>query len=237
MKQSYKTIGRMILILLILLIVGIAALFLTKWILTLRDPAQLAAFQDFISSLGIGGWLLLLLIQYIQIVIAFIPGGPIQIVSGLLFGPWGGIALFILGTLLSTATVFTLVKRYGDRVVRLFIKDKEWRKYRFLQDEKRLETLIVILFLIPGTPKDILTYLLALTTISCGRFMLLSTAARLPAAFTSVLAGSSIASGSWLHVVILFIVLSVISLGGLIVHRKLMAFYQKQQSREKDRRH
>lgn len=229
MKLS-KTI-KIILAIFLVLLLAAGTWFAARWVLTLRDPQNLADFQEFIHSLGFGGWLLLLAIQYIQIVIAFIPGGPVQIVAGALFGPLGGLATCVLGMLLATATVFTLVSRYGHRVVKLFVKDKELRQYKFLNDEKRLETLVVILFLIPGTPKDVLTYLFALTPIPLGRFLLLSIVARIPAALTSVLAGDSIAAGNWLHALIYFLIITAISLGGLLLHRKIMRFYHRKRGR------
>lgn len=202
-----------------------------RWVLTLRDPQNLADFQELVRSLGFGGWLLLLAIQYVQIVIAFIPGGPVQIVAGALFGPLGGLAICVLGMLLATATVFSLVGRYGHKVVHLFVKDKEIKQYKFLSDTERLEKLVVILFLIPGTPKDVLTYLFALTPIPLGRFLLLSIVARIPAALTSVLAGDSIAAGDWLRALIYFIIISAISLGGLVLHRRILRFYHKKRGR------
>lgn len=225
MNKNWRNTLKIAGIILCLLAAAIGTFFAARWVMTLRDPQKLADFQQLVSSLGFGGWLLLLAIQYVQIVIAFIPGGPIQIVAGALFGPIGGLATCVLGMLLATSTVFALVSRYGHRVIKLFLKEKEIKEYRFLKDAKRLESLVVILFLIPGTPKDVLTYLFALTPISLGRFMLLSTVARIPAALTSVLAGDSIINGEWLKAVIYFAVISVISLGGLVLHKKIKLRY------------
>lgn len=198
-----------------------------RWVMTLRDPDKLAAFQELVRSLGWGGWLLLLAIQYVQIVVAFIPGGPIQIVAGALFGPLGGLATCLLGTVLATATVFSLVSKFGHSIISLFVDKKDIANYKFLNDEKRAEFLVLLLFFIPGTPKDALTYLFALTPIALGRFMLLSTVARIPAMLTSVLAGNSIVNGQWLRALIYFSVTTLISLGGLLLHRKIMQRYHK----------
>lgn len=200
---------------------------LVIWGVRLSEPDVLAQFQVFIQSLGFGGGLLLFIVQYVQIVIAFIPGGPIQLVAGALFGLWGGIGICLGGMLLATATVFALVQRYGQRVIRLFLKEKDIRQYKFLQDEQRLEKLVFFLFLIPGAPKDVLTYLFALTPIPLTRFMLISTMARIPAAMTSVVVGDSVADGQWLRALVFFFILTAISLLGLLAQRKLMAFYHK----------
>lgn len=210
-----------------LVLLAAGAFFAARWVLTLRDPQKLADFQEYVTSLGFGGWLLLLAIQYVQIVVAVIPGGPVQIVAGALFGPLGGLATCLLGMVLATVTIFQMVGRYGPKVIRLFVKEKEARQYRFLNDEKRLESLVFLLFLIPGAPKDVLTYLFALTPIPLSRFLLLSITARIPAALTSVLAGNSIIEGQWLKALVYFSITTAISLGGLMLHRKIMDVYHR----------
>lgn len=201
------------------------------WMLSLRTPDRLAAFQDMVASLGIGGWLLLLLIQYVQIVVAFIPGGPIQIVSGALYGPWGGLLLCLCGTLLATVTIFALVGRFGHKIIRLFVDEQESAKYAFLHDAKKLEQLTLALYFIPGTPKDALTYLFALTPIRVGRFLLLSITARIPGMLTSVLAGNSIMNGDYWRAGAYFLAITLLSGCGLLLHRKISGIYKRKKER------
>lgn len=219
---SVKTLG---------LVIGGAALALFTaagvwWMLSLRTPDRLAAFEDLVASLGIGGWLLLLAIQYVQIVVAFIPGGPIQLVSGALYGPWGGMLLCLIGTALATVTIFPLVRRFGQRIIRLFVDDTESDRYAFLRDAKKLELLVLALYFIPGTPKDALTYLFALTPIPAGRFLLLSIMARVPGMLTSVLAGNSVMNGDYLSAGLFFVAITLLSIGGLLLHRKISDAYK-----------
>lgn len=230
MKEKRGGILKIAGVLFVIILSAVLTYFAICWVLSLRDPQKLADFRNFIDSLGFGGWLLLLAIQYIQIVIAFIPGGPIQIIAGGLFGPAIGLLTCILGMFLATATVFWLVNRYGPRIIKFFLKEKEIKQYSFLSDTRRIELLVVLLFLIPGTPKDALTYLFALTPIKMSRFMLLSTVARIPAALTSVLAGDSIVNGEWLKAVIYFAVITAISLGGLVLHRKILDVYKSRKN-------
>lgn len=189
--------------------------------MSLSEASKLEEFQSWVASLGLGGWLLLLVIQYIQIVIAFIPGGPIQIAAGALYGVWGGLTVCIGGTILATATVFYLVSRFGHSVISLFVEEKEISEYKFLKDEKKLERLVLFLFFIPGTPKDALTYLFSLTGMDMSRFMVLSTVARTPAMLTSLLAGGSIVKGNWLRAGIMFVIMTAISGLGYLLQRFL----------------
>lgn len=202
------------------------------WMLSLNSPDKLAAFQQSVEALGVGGWFVLLAIQYIQIVAAFIPGGPIQIVAGALYGPWGGLAVCLAGTVLAAASIFALVSRFGHKIISLFVDERDILQYRFLQDAKKLELLVIALFFIPGTPKDALTYLFALTPIPMGRFLLLSTCARVPAMLTSLFAGDSIVQGDWLRAAILFLCITCISALGLFLSGKIKRFYSKRHSRD-----
>lgn len=203
--------------------IGIAAtVAITFWMFSLRDPDTLQWFENIIKSLGIWGWFLLLGLQYIQIVLAFIPGGPIQIIAGALYGPIGGVAVCFLGTILATATIFYIVSRFGQRVVTLIVGNKHIKDYEFLQNDKKLKRLVLLLYFIPGTPKDALTYIFALTPIPMSQFLVISTLARLPAVLTSVLAGDSIINGEWLKVIFIFLILGAISFLGLLIHKKVM---------------
>ena len=184
---------------------------LTLWVMSLSDPAKLAAFQDRLSSIGIGGWLVLFAIQYLQIVIAVIPGGPIQLLAGAIFGLWGGLGICLGGAVAASITIFYLVGRYGQKAVAIFVKKSEIERFKFLQDENKLEKLAIILFFIPGLPKDALTYLFALTKMKMHRFIFVTTIARSPAVITSLAAGDSIASGDWGRAFSMFIALTVIT--------------------------
>lgn len=196
-------------------------------VLALQNPDYLEAFQNYIASLGIAGWLVLLVIQYLQIVIAFVPGGPIQMIAGALFGPLVGMLTCLLGIVAATATVFSLVKRFGRETLFYFVDEKDVVKYSFFSNPSGLERLVLLLFFIPGTPKDALTYLFALTPIPFRRFVFLSMLARMPAMLTSVLAGDSVVNGEWLKAGLLFLGISAVALGGFFLHQKVLQRYRK----------
>ena len=65
------------------------------------------------------------------------------------------------------------------------------------KNPKRVEWIMIILFLIPGTPKDLIVYIAALLPIDPFRFIAISTIARMPSIISSTLAGSTLANGNW----------------------------------------
>ena len=157
-------------------------------------------------------------IQVLQIVVAVIPGEVVQVIAGVMYGTWGGLALCVFGCVLASALVFVVVRKLGrDFVVRLFGESKI-NSMSFLNDSTKLETLVFILFLIPGLPKDLLTYVVPLTKIRLGKFLLLSNIARIPGMVASTIIGSSFADTNWALIIGVFAV--VIVVGGLSIWKR-----------------
>lgn len=96
-------------------------------------------------------------------IIAIVPGEPLEIGAGYAFGAVEGTLLCILGTTLSSVLIFLVVKKFGMRVVTLFVSEEKIRSFTFLQNTRRLNLIAFLLFFIPGTPKDVLTYVVGLT--------------------------------------------------------------------------
>ena len=63
-----------------------------------------------------------------------------------------------------------------------------------------------LLFLIPGTPKDLLVYIAALLPIKPLRFIIISTIARVPSIISSTLVGDNLIAGNWKVSIIVYIV-------------------------------
>lgn len=100
--------------------------------------------------------------QVIQIVVAFIPGGPIPMIGGAVFGMVPGILLSLAGSFLGTAIVYYLVQWIGRPLLNLFVKEEHLERFSFLKNRRKMERIVFLLFLCPGLPKDALTYIVCL---------------------------------------------------------------------------
>lgn len=105
-----------------------------------------------------------------------------------------------------------LCRRFGRPLVQRLVDEESIQKYAFLTDARKLDTLIFLMFLIPGTPKDTLNYLCPLTLISPVRFLVLSTFARIPSVISSTFAGANFAEGNLLASVIVLGITSAVGL-------------------------
>ena len=191
------------------------------FVLSLREAENQRKFTEFINSLGVFGVLAMLFIQILQIIVAIIPGEPIELLMGLMYGTWCGLFLTLLGILLGTTAVFFLVKRFGEPFAAKFVDTKSFDKMKFLNDPTRRDTLIFVLFLIPGTPKDVLTYFVPFTNIKFSRFLPLATLARIPSVVTSTLVGATVGDGKLWQSALIFAATGVIGLAGILINSRL----------------
>ena len=184
----------------------------------LSNPEYQQQFKSWVESIGVFGFLVMLLIQIAQIVIAFIPGEVVQVLGGAMYGTWGGLGLCLLGCIIASSVVFLVIRRLGkDFVVKLF-GEENLQRFDFLNNTEKLETIVFVLFLIPGMPKDVLTYIVPLSNISFKSFIVLSNLGRIPGLLASTLIGSSIAEANWPLIVAVFIVVGVV--GGLSIWKR-----------------
>lgn len=190
-------------------------------VMALTQPHTRELLQRQLESLGIGGWIAFLGIQVIQVVVAMIPGEPIEILAGILYGPLWGTLTCMLGIFIGSIIVYLLVRKLGMPIVSIFIDPEKFQNLRILQDERRFERIAFLLFFIPGTPKDLLTWAAGLIRIRPLRFFILSTIARLPSILTSTLAGTTLLSGDFSTTVLIFVATGCVSMVGLWVHKKL----------------
>lgn len=132
-----------------------------------------------------------------QIAVAVLPGEPVELAAGYLFGFWEGTAVCLAGSLVGTIAVTALVRLLGMRIVRAFFSAEQLDGVAWMRDSRRFELVMLIVFLIPGTPKDVLTYAAGLTTCPWWRIAAIATVGRIPSIVTSTLAAGFASSGNW----------------------------------------
>ncbi|MDE5737750.1 MAG: VTT domain-containing protein, partial [Oscillospiraceae bacterium] len=138
------------------------------------------------------------------------------------FGGVFGTIFTVIGTILGTLTVYELVKKFGRPLVHFFISEEKIKKFSVLEDEKRLAFWVFVLFLIPGIPKDLLTYIVPLTKLPGKQFLLLSALARFPALAASVIMGNNFMKGNYWHCVVIACIVIVITIFGFSIKNKIL---------------
>ena len=132
----------------------------------------------------------------------------------------GGI-LCVIGSVIGSALVFQFVRYFGIKLVEAFFSVEKIRSLKFLHNERKRNLLAFIIFLIPGTPKDLLSYFMGLTQMDLKTWLVISTIARTPAIFISTMSGDALGEKEYYMAIIVLIVLMIGSLAGAIYYRKI----------------
>ena len=180
-------------------------------------------FKEKLDSMGMGKFWVMFALQIAQILLVVLPGEPLEIMSGLCFGSVGG-AIFVLSTVaLTTSLIFLLVRKYGRGYVESFFSKEKLEKIensKFFRESKNVEMVLTILFIIPGTPKDLLVYLGGLLPIKPIRFILISTFARIPSIISSTIVGSSLLNGNIKSSILIYIITIILAFAIILIVNK-----------------
>lgn len=176
-------------------------------------------FREWVDRAGVWGRVAFVGMMAFQVVVAIIPGEPLEIGAGYAFGAIEGTVLCLVGALVGSVAVFLFVKKFGMRFVTLFISREKLDSIKFLKDEKRLHLVAYILFLIPGTPKDVMTYFVGLTPMKLSFWIFITLTARIPSVVTSTIGGDALGTQNYLFAIIVFIATGIISLLGVLIYR------------------
>lgn len=182
--------------------------------------------KGYTIRLGGWGWLFVIALNVIQIVIAILPGEPVELVSGVMYGWFWGLILAMTGCVIGESIVFWLVRKYGISFINRFVKTNV-QEQKIFQDNNRVEAVTFLLFLIPGTPKDVLTYVAGLSKIRMRTFILISVVARIPSIVTSTIVGDSFITGNYILSIWIFGVTAVLGIIGLCLKDRAMAWAEK----------
>lgn len=158
---------------------------------------------------GIWGLLTLFGLQFAQIFLIILPGEPIEILAGMCYGGLGGLIFVIASAFIISSVIFFMVRKLGKKFVYDFCDEEKVKKIensKIFKNPKKIEWIMIILFLIPGTPKDLLVYIAALLPIKPLRFILISTFARFPSVVSSTFAGDNLLEGNWQNSIIIYAV-------------------------------
>ena len=183
-----------------------------------RDPARLRAWVD---GLGWKSRIVYGAMVCFQVVVAIIPGEPLELAAGYAFGALEGTLICLAGIFAGSMIVFLLVRRFGIKLVRLFFSEEKIQSMRFLKNPRRLFIVTAVLMLVPGTPKDLLTYCAGLTPLPVTTWMLIASVGRIPSVITSTLGGHALSEGNYGFAAIVFGVTALLCGGGLWLYGRM----------------
>lgn len=208
-------------------LVALIGYYIVHFVVNIEDTDDLVqSLTAAIRDAGVWGVLICIGLQFIQIVVAFIPGEVVQAAIGLVYGTLLGGVITLLGALVSSVFIFYLVKLLGAPFVQDMLGKSEGGKaaavQRFFENTKQLNVTVFILYFIPGMPKDVFTYLVPLTSIRPSDFFVLSTIARAPAVFATTFVMSAMSRQDYLSAGIVAVVFGGLGLIGIVFNMQII---------------
>lgn len=155
-----------------------------------------------------------------QVIIAVIPAGPLEMAGAYIFKPIFGTLICDISMTLGSVMVYKFVKKYGHQFIELFVNPEEVSKLKFLKNKNKLGKILFIIFLIPGSPKDVITYGVGLTSIDIKTWALICFVGRLPSILLTMLSATMLGQKKYAMLIILVILISLSYLIGLKIYKK-----------------
>ena len=200
MKQKTKIkIFKIMLVVLIIAIITTSVIYLLPIFKSISTVDGKVAFKEKIENAGFIGMLMLFGLEFAQIFLIFIPGEPIEVLAGMCYGIAGGTIFITVSACIITTLIYLAVRKLGRKFVYSICNEEKVKKLensKLFKNPKKIEWIMIILFLIPGTPKDLLVYISALLPIKPIRMIIISTFARFPSVISSAIAGAYLLQGN-----------------------------------------
>ncbi len=182
--------------------------------------------KKFIFSYGIYSPIIYMLIQIIQVIFAPIPGGAIEFLGGYLFGVKLGFLYSMIGLVIGSWIAFMLGRIFERLALEKFVPENVRKKFDYLVGHEGV-ILSFLLFLIPGFPKDALCYILGLTPMHTGIFLIISTIGRIPGTLMACLQGGKAFDHQYKTMIILLSISFLIIIFFTIYHDQIHNMIKK----------
>lgn len=192
----------------------------------LADPAL---FRSWLNQFGLFDEVCFILIRAAQTVFKFIPAEPLEIGSGYAWGAFFGMVYCILGNMIGTLAVFSLTKRFGQKVLTFFVPANNRKNLAVWKNSQNTYALFFLIYLIPGTPKDGLTYIAGFMGLKPIPYMIMTAVARIPSVLSSTLCGATLAEEQYLTSLLIFVLTGLLAAVGAVIYR---SFTKKQTAAE-----
>ena len=209
-------------------IIGIVVAVMWPYIADVFAEGGVDRLVERVRNAGVGGVFILLGMQLLQIIVAFIPGEVVQLAAGLMYGPWLGTLVVLIGCIVSSAIVYKLVHVLGAPFVQSMVSTEHLEKFRKFEKSGKLDIVVFILFLIPAMPKDVFTYIVPLTDMKIGRFLLLTNTARIPGILASTFVAHGLSQGDVIGPVIIVAIVAVLALVAVVFRDRILNAFGKE---------
>jgi uncharacterized membrane protein YdjX (TVP38/TMEM64 family) len=184
------------------------------------------------------GWmapLVFIAIQALQVIISPIPGEITGPVGGALFGTSWGLVYSTIGLTLGTLVCFGLGRMWGEPLIRPWLSERNWDNLKFILEAEGA-ILCFILYLIPGFPKDIISYLFGMSPMPFWVFAIISTIGRLPGTWISSYFGAHVGDQQYIYAGVFIAIVAAICLPIYYYRERIIQRFRRRRREYVDRK-
>ena len=150
------------------------------------------------------------LLQALQVFSVVLPGMPIQIAAGVVYGIWRSFFVCHLSSVAANVLVFIAARRFGAKMDKLIPIERKNSKLDFLLKSDTPAYMTVLACLIPILPNGFIPYVAVKTKIKTLHFALAVYFGSLLPVFVLCAVGSKILKGGYIYSAVLFVSLCAI---------------------------
>lgn len=167
--------------------------------------------RDYFLSFGSFTEAVFLGVQFLQVLLAPIPGQLIGLLGGFLFGFWKGILITMVGLTLGSLVAIVLSRWIGEHLVRRFVPGEVMARFDYLLARGKPFDFFMI-FLLPALPDDAVCFLAGLTRLPVGQLVLVCLLGRFPGMAVLTFTGSNLETNMVLaqYIFVVAMVLAVV---------------------------
>lgn len=213
-------INIVLLVLLIVIISYISIVYVPDLTKMFSNPSK---FRSYLLSFGSHSVLVFCAFQVLQVLIAPIPGELLQVAGGYIYGIWWGTLYSMLGIYSGSIIAFYIARWLGWPLLRVFLPADKMEHLSFLLNSQKSIIGIFIIFLIPGIPKDVLSYVAGATPVNFANFFIAASLGRLPGIFMSAYIGSSLQGQNYTAAMGVTLVSLLLFILGISLQKRLKA--------------
>lgn len=188
--------------------------------------------KDTVKSWGWMAPIVFILIQALQVIVSPIPGEITGPVGGALFGTGLGLLYSTIGLTIGTVACFWIGRKWGEPFVRPWLSEHHWNRMNFILEAEGA-IICFILYVTPGFPKDIISYLFGISPMPFWLFAVVSTFARVPGTWISSYFGAHVAEQQYIYALAFLAVVLALCLPLYYYRDRLIRRFHKPRRRNK----
>jgi uncharacterized membrane protein YdjX (TVP38/TMEM64 family) len=170
--------------------------------------------REYVMSFGALAPLAFFLLQFFQVIISPIPGNVTTLVGGMIFGFLDSFLISAAAIILGSICAFMLGKWFGRPLVEKIVGKRMVDKY-MVSVSSRQKIMLILMFLLPFFPDDMLCLIAGLSAMSLPAFSLIVILTRPWGIVFSSLVGSDLIAlpeWAWITIIIVVAALFVLSI-------------------------